>query len=636
MVGATFSKTIKPDGPPRYHSLPPSGTEGQRIAIDTSGPFGIGGSVTNYTWTNGQWHDDQGNPAGRAQPGSPGVPLPGSWQPGSTVGAVAPTAPAPGAAPGSWTGTPTPVVPPPPLVQQPQTAAEAAWAGRFGTPAKPGSYTGPTFGASPPSAGPAGMRVGFDAPTPPHPADPSYAGFNGQAADITAGLRNAYDASKEARPVPTVAAPPPVYAPPVKRADLPQVGGITASQAGGNTLTHVGGVDASQATKGTLTRAGAIGPTTISRTEDEQIRQRQQDLLAGLQAAADGKVASAAELQSRQALDRNVSNQYALAASLQGRSPGGALKTAADAVGDLNAHAAADAAILRATETAGARNTYANMLSGVRGQDIGVATDQAGLEQAGKVQNQNVEVTQSGQQFAANNDLEKFNTGLRQDTAVGNANRDVTQNTTQFAADNDREKFNAGLRQGADITNQGAAITQNATRFGAENDLNKFDVSNTIDLSKFNVTETDKVALNNQDAALKARQLDDASRSVILQGMLIASGHQLQGVDAAAQNGIRQQAQDFALKQLAQAKSAADRAYWTGIVGSILGAGASGLQSYLTGGGSGGTSTGGSGGQSTVNGETITPQFGSQPGETNNPATGDPEESNNGIADGST
>jgi hypothetical protein len=462
-------------------------------------------------------------------------------------------------------------------MQQPQTPTEVAWAGRFGPPAAPGSYAGPAFGAPAPnsSPSPANMPISFGGdPTPHDPASTNYQGFNQQAADITAGLRNAFDAGATPRDVPTIAAPPPIGAPLVQRADLPQVGGITSSQAGGNTLKT----------------AAPITDTTINRTEDEQIRQRQQDLLTGLQAAADGKVASAAELQSRQTLDRNVANQYALAASLQGRSPGGALKTAADATGDLNARAAADAAILRATEQAGARSTYGNTLSGVRGQDIGVAESQAGLTQGAKVQNQNTQVTQSGQ---------------------------------QFTADSDREKFNAGLRQGAAINNQGAAITQNATRFGAANDLNKFDVANTIDLNKFNVTETDKVALNNQDAALKARQLDDASRSVILQGMLIASGHQLQGVDSAQQASIRQQAQDFALKQLAQAKSAADRAYWTGIVGSLLGAGASGLQSYLTGGGAGSTG-GGIGG-----GDTISPNFGGGQGTVSGSGNYGPESSDN-------
>lgn len=110
-------------------------------------------------------------------------------------------------------------------------------------------------------------------------------------------------------------------------------------------------------------------PNTVDNTQSQQTRTQQQDALDALKAAANGTVPSAAELQMRQQASRNAAQQYALAATLQGRSPGGALRQASIGDAMVQGQTNADAGTLRATEQANARNAYTTALGGVRGQD---------------------------------------------------------------------------------------------------------------------------------------------------------------------------------------------------------------------------------------------------------------------------
>jgi len=447
----------------------------------------------------------------------------------------------------------------------------------------------------------------------PVAGSPSFAGINQQTNDITAGLRAQYAASQADRSIPIAAPTAPGQASQATVANLPRVADVSASQAAGEQLQRVGNITASSADPTTLARVDPITGATIDQGASNQTRAQQETSLAGLRAAATGAVPSAAELQLRQSTDRNIKNQYALAAALQGRSAGGALKQASDAAGELDAQSAADAAVLRAKEQSDARNAESAALSGVRGQDIGVATSQAGLTQGAQVQNQNVGVQQNT--TAANLDAgnKQFNAGLKQAADITNQGAGITQNATQFNADTDLSKYNAGLRQAADIQNQNTGVTQNATAFGAANDIAKFNATATDAMTRFNATQQQALAIANQDAQLRARQIDDAHRQVILTAMLQAQGLGIQGVSAAAVQQNMLAAQQLARDQLNASTSQADRAYWTNVIASTLQAGAAGASMLQ---GAGKVPTVNLGGNSTVNGQEIPSSFSSDPGET--------------------
>lgn len=123
-------------------------------------------------------------------------------------------------------------------------------------------------------------------------------------------------------------------------------------------------------------RAGYTG--AYDPTQRAQLYTQQQQNIAGLTAQANGTAPSAAELQLRAAAARGEAGQYGLAAALQGRNTGAALRSArigsANILGQENEQAAA----LRAQEQARAQSELAQALSGMqalnagyRAQDIG-------------------------------------------------------------------------------------------------------------------------------------------------------------------------------------------------------------------------------------------------------------------------
>ena len=109
--------------------------------------------------------------------------------------------------------------------------------------------------------------------------------------------------------------------------------------------------------------AGNYNPAT-----DTGLAGQQQTNIDQLAAAAAGRVPSPAELQLQQQAARNAANQYGLAAALQGRSPGAALRQASMGSVATQADANTQAAILRAKEQADARNQLITALQSARGQ----------------------------------------------------------------------------------------------------------------------------------------------------------------------------------------------------------------------------------------------------------------------------
>lgn len=119
----------------------------------------------------------------------------------------------------------------------------------------------------------------------------------------------------------------------------------------------------------------------LEAAQQEEIRQRQLAALGGLNAAANGLVPSAAELQMRREAGKNVAATLGQARALGGRSAGGAARAGTLATADILANNAASGAQLRAAEQAQARNAEIQALGGVRGQDVDVASQNARLQQ---------------------------------------------------------------------------------------------------------------------------------------------------------------------------------------------------------------------------------------------------------------
>lgn len=138
------------------------------------------------------------------------------------------------------------------------------------------------------------------------------------------------------------------------------------------------GYNGSQARGPSQMQGGYIDP----RMQD-QTRGQQGSLAALLQQRAMGTGGpSAAELQMQRGLDSNMSQAMSMAASQRGQNAGGGMRAMMQQRAQLGQQGIADAGVLRAQEQMGAQNSLGQLLTGMRGQDIGMATGQAQLDQS--------------------------------------------------------------------------------------------------------------------------------------------------------------------------------------------------------------------------------------------------------------
>lgn len=145
---------------------------------------------------------------------------------------------------------------------------------------------------------------------------------------------------------------------------------------------------------------------TIDQSQEAQFRAGQMGLAANLAGVLSGQAPSVAQLQQQQAFGQQEAQQQGLAAAMgRGGNTALALRTAAGNMGQLGAQQAAASAILRAQEQATARGQMGEVLNSGRAQDIGLAGQQAGLQQQASQTN-----AQLLQQANANNQASQIQT----------------------------------------------------------------------------------------------------------------------------------------------------------------------------------------------------------------------------------
>ena len=126
---------------------------------------------------------------------------------------------------------------------------------------------------------------------------------------------------------------------------------------------------------------GPIESASIAQAPQEQFRQAQQTLGTQLAATAAGQGVTPAQLQLKQATERNIAQQAALRAGTSGAGAALARREIGRTGAQLGQQAAQQGALLRAQETTAAQQQLGQLAGAARGQDIGLATSQAGLEQ---------------------------------------------------------------------------------------------------------------------------------------------------------------------------------------------------------------------------------------------------------------
>ena len=148
----------------------------------------------------------------------------------------------------------------------------------------------------------------------------------------------------------------------------PLVGGLIGSALGTAPATQVDTSPIANAqTSAFGLQQGLDAQRQLLQPQQQQLYQQGQGAIAGLQDAASGAVPSAAEQQLRAQGSRDASNSFGIAAALQGRSPGMALKNAIQGATQTQATTNQQAGVQRANEQATARGQLVGAIQGQQG-----------------------------------------------------------------------------------------------------------------------------------------------------------------------------------------------------------------------------------------------------------------------------
>lgn len=316
------------------------------------------------------------------------------------------------------------------------------------------------------------------------------------------------------------------------------------AQATGAQLGPAAQAGVTQAAGGNLGAAAQAGPVERAQTAQinmgpqAELRARQMALADATQAAMNGQAPSVAAQLLKQGADRNIAQQYALAASARGQNVGLAARNAAQGAATIGAQQAADAALLRAKEITDARAQLGGLLEGVRGADVNLATSQAGFENqtgmfnageanntsrfnVGQVNDQERMRAQLAQQLGIanagfSNEASMFNAGQTNDLAAQRAQLEQQLSTFNAGQSNQVGMFNAGAQN-----ERSALQAQLAQQLGIAN----AGFQNTAGIAQANLDNS--AFANSLQAYMQGKQLSVQEQENLRQAMLAASGQSL-------------------------------------------------------------------------------------------------------------
>ena len=138
------------------------------------------------------------------------------------------------------------------------------------------------------------------------------------------------------------------------------------------------------------------GKANINQAPQEQFRSAQMGLMGQLQGQVAGEGPSLADMQLKKAGEQNLKQQMAAMASQRGGNPALAARQAANMAAEQGQNIAAQSSQMRLQEQRGAQEQLAGLTQAARGQDIGLATDQARLDQSGQIADQAAQLKAQG------------------------------------------------------------------------------------------------------------------------------------------------------------------------------------------------------------------------------------------------
>jgi hypothetical protein len=223
---------------------------------------------------------------------------------------------------------------------------------------------------------------------------------------------------------------------------------------------QVGAQNSSLLNKFSNVNAPQAGQVQIDPNAGAQNAAGQQALIGQLQAQANGTGPSLASGMLKEGTDRTLANQAALAATTGASNPALAQRNlAVNAIG-ANQQLAQASAQQRMQDQINAQNQLGSVLSGARGQDIGLAENQAQLTQGANLANLQASTATNAQNLQGATDFNQQQLGYDNNVmqALQNYQGQNSTNTSQANSLNEQAQEDYYKRQAAAQAQKNAAI----------------------------------------------------------------------------------------------------------------------------------------------------------------------------------
>lgn len=277
------------------------------------------------------------------------------------------------------------------------------------------------------------------------------------------------------------------------QAGTPQIQG-GAPQVVADKLNGYYGVNAPSFIQAQQVREQLINPQSMQAPADiatnGPMRDAQLRAMGLYEGAANGTAPSAAEALLRKGIDENIGAQLGMAATLQGNTPGLALRSGLAGAQHAIAGSSADMAALRAQEQERGRAGFLAAATGIRAQDISIAQS-----------NQTKDLTTAVTNLQAHIDVLKANQATALQAGMANQNANLTAQIHNAQNQLDAAKTSAANSLTRDIANMTASL-----------DASKSNAANQVSQNIANLQSATAITQANLNSALQTGLAAEANR----------------------------------------------------------------------------------------------------------------------------
>jgi len=318
---------------------------------------------------------------------------------------------------------------------------------------------------------------------------------------------------------------------------------ITATPTARATVGPAGSMSVGSISAGSVS-ANQIDPHSMDISIEGEGRDAEKRALALAEGAANGTAPSRAEALLRKGIDEGVGAQYGIAAALQGRNPGQALRQASIGAANVTAKSAADMAALRADEMATARRDFLAGAGQLRTGDIDVQKANQSTALQANLGNLSADTQAKIASLQAATETAKAN--LAAQVAAGQANLAAQTQIQlgQLQADMQKAHDDAWNELQGKIASGQLSLDSFKATLQANTDLSRANIDSLTRILTTNSTNATNTSIENTKAAINSRQLDDLLQSSYGDQIIKALGLPIDAAKQDIDNAIRNRAGD--------------------------------------------------------------------------------------------